>query len=63
MMTVDWTLLVGMVQQAVTQGAEVLTGGDFPAGLPAPLHLGHYYSPTVIAVTPKMNIWTEEVGH
>lgn len=49
-----------MVDEAVTQGATVLTGGDFP-DMPAPLDKGHYFSPTILRVTTQMDIWHEEV--
>jgi acyl-CoA reductase-like NAD-dependent aldehyde dehydrogenase len=54
------TRITAMVNKAREEGGKVLTGGDSPA-LPPPLDRGHYYSPTVIEVTPAMEIWREEV--
>ena len=52
--------ITSMVNTAREQGGVVLTGGGAPT-LPEPFDKGHYYSPTVIEVTPKMEIWREEV--
>lgn len=49
-----------MVNDAVTQGATVLTGGNIPE-MPSPLDKGFYYSPTILRVTTQMDIWHEEV--
>lgn len=50
-------LLEEQVTDAVTKGANILTGGKSPDGL-----LGAYYEPTLIEnVTPDMRIWQEEV--
>jgi betaine-aldehyde dehydrogenase len=54
------TRITAMVNKAREEGAKVLTGGDGPV-LPAPFDKGHYYSPTIIEVTPAMEIWREEV--
>jgi acyl-CoA reductase-like NAD-dependent aldehyde dehydrogenase len=50
----------GMVKHAVSEGAKLRFGGDFPVMQP-PLDRGHYYAPTILEVTPKMEIWREEV--
>lgn len=52
--------ITAMVDKARSEGAKVLTGGCSPT-LPAPFDKGHYYSPTIIEVTPQMEIWREEV--
>ena len=49
-----------MVNEAIEQGATVLTGGKIPDMLP-PLDKGYYYSPTILRVTTQMDIWHEEV--
>ncbi|GLO72549.1 NAD-dependent succinate-semialdehyde dehydrogenase [Phaeobacter inhibens] len=52
-----WMRLKGLVDDAVTNGATLLTGGDRPAGLNA----GHYLAPTVLTeVTEKMDVYREE---
>ncbi len=38
----------------------ILKGADIPH-LPAPFNHGHYYAPTVLGVTTKMDIWRDEV--
>lgn len=52
--------ITSMVNKAKDQGAKVLTGGGPPI-LPPPFDKGHYYSPTILEVTPSMEIWREEV--
>lgn len=52
--------IISMVNKAREEGAKVLIGGGTPT-LPAPFDKGHYYSPTVLEVTPSMEIWREEV--
>lgn len=50
--------VAAMVADAVTGGAEVLTGGARPADLPR----GYFYSPTVITnVMPDMRLYREEI--
>ncbi|MCP1337146.1 aldehyde dehydrogenase family protein [Futiania mangrovi] len=50
-----------MVDRAVAQGAELLTGGA-PPQVPKPIAKGFYFAPTVITgVTPDFEIWQEEV--
>lgn len=47
-----------MVDEAVTQGAQILTGGARPSHL----ERGYFYQPTVLAnVTPAMSIYREEI--
>ncbi len=47
-----------MVSEAVTAGAEVLSGGARPGGLPR----GYFYSPTVItSVSTDMRLYHEEI--
>ncbi|PMR74756.1 aldehyde dehydrogenase family protein [Billgrantia endophytica] len=51
----------GMIAEAVTAGARLLTGGSHPETLPEEAS-GHFLSPTVLAdVTPAMRIAREEV--
>jgi len=52
--------IADMVETARQQGAVVLAGGGLPT-MPAPFDKGHYYSPTVLEVTPSMSIWRDEV--
>jgi aldehyde dehydrogenase (NAD+) len=48
----------GLIQQAIDEGATVLTGGT---GLPDSVNRGYYIRPTVLTdVTPAMTIWREE---
>jgi aldehyde dehydrogenase (NAD+) len=48
----------GLIQQAIDEGATVLTGGP---GLPDSVNRGYYIRPTVLSdVTPAMTIWREE---
>lgn len=49
-----------MVDNAVAQGATLVTGGNIPS-LEAPFDKGYYYSPTVLEVTPDMAIFRDEV--
>ena len=51
----------GMVDEAIGQGAKVLTGATVPTTLPSPFDKGYYYSPTLLEVDKTMNIWKEEV--
>lgn len=52
----------GMVKQAVTEGASIYHGAERAQHLvPAPFNKGNYYQPTILGVTPKMEIWREEV--
>ena len=52
-----WTRLKGLVDDAVSDGATLLVGGDRPAGLNA----GHYLAPTVLTdVTEKMEVYRQE---
>jgi len=55
--------ITGMVNQAVAQGATVLAGAKAPSpeSLPDRCKSGYYYEPTVLAVTPQMDIWRDEV--
>ena len=50
----------GMVNHAVASGATVRAGAKTPIMSEA-LAAGHYYEPTVLEVTPSMEIWREEV--
>jgi len=52
--------IAAMIDKAREEGARVLTGGCIPTMTP-PYDGGYYYSPTVLAVTTKMEIWREEV--
>ena len=53
----SWTRLKGLVDDAVSEGATLLAGGDRPAGLNA----GHYLAPTVLTdVTETMAVYREE---
>lgn len=54
------TRVTGMVDNAVKQGAVVKAGGGRPK-LPAPFDQGWYYSPTILEVSPNMDIWRDEV--
>ena len=48
----------GLIQQAIDEGATVLTGGP---GLPDSVNRGYYVRPTVLTdVTPEMTIYREE---
>lgn len=50
-------LLASQVEDAVTKGATVVTGGGFVAGKPKT-----FYHPTVLTnITPDMRVWHEEV--
>ena len=52
-----WTRLKGMIDDAVSQGAKLLAGGDRPVHLNA----GHYLAPTVLdGVTDEMAVYREE---
>lgn len=52
----------GMIDDARSQGAKVVTGGDIVTGMSAPFDKGYYYPPTIIEVDPKKHdIWREEV--
>ncbi|MEM6658635.1 MAG: NAD-dependent succinate-semialdehyde dehydrogenase [Pseudomonadota bacterium] len=52
-----WTRLKGLVDDAVSEGATLLAGGDRPAGLNA----GHYLAPTVLTdVTETMEVYRQE---
>lgn len=47
-----------IVDEAVTQGAQILTGGARPSHL----ERGYFYQPTVLAnVTPAMSVYREEI--
>jgi len=50
----------GMVDESIMQGAKVLAGASIPT-MPAPFDKGYYYEPTVLHVTPQMDIWRDEV--
>lgn len=52
-----WTRLKNLIDDAVSDGATLLAGGDRPAGLKA----GHFLAPTVLAdVTETMNVYRQE---
>ena len=52
-----WTRLKRLIDDAVSEGATLLAGGDRPAGLNA----GHYLAPTVLTdVTETMAVYREE---
>ena len=42
-----------MIDDAKSQGANVLTGGDIMKGMAPPFDKGYYYPPTIIEVDPK----------
>lgn len=51
--------VAGHVERAIADGAEVLAGGQrFEE---APLDLGCFHEPTLLAVDPEMRIWRDEV--
>ena len=52
--------IAAMVDNACSQGAKVWTGANIPV-LPKPFDKGYYYSPTILGVTPLMDIWRDEV--
>ena len=54
------TRIKGMVDAAIDAGAKVLTGACIP-DMAAPFDKGYYYAPTLLQVTPEMDIWREEV--
>ena len=50
--------MVGLVEDAVTQGATLHTGGRIPEGFDK----GYWFEPTVLSeVTPNMRMYTEEI--
>lgn len=52
-----WARLKGLVDDAVSEGATLLAGGDRPAGLNA----GHYLAPTILTdVNEAMAVYREE---
>lgn len=54
----SWQRIDNLVQDAVKNGARLLTGG----GRPEHLNSGHYYAPTVLSdVTPDMRVSKEEI--
>jgi len=53
----QWSKVASMVQAAVKEGAQVLTGGRRPPAQPR----GYFYEPTILSVTPQMTIWRDEV--
>lgn len=51
-----------LIEEALAQGATLLTGGKAPAGLPAETADGYFLAPTILTnVTPEMTIANEEV--
>lgn len=48
----------GFVEGALAEGATLLTGGRSP---PPGISRGFFIEPTILAVTPSMRIWREEV--
>ncbi|MCP5001524.1 MAG: aldehyde dehydrogenase family protein [Hyphomicrobiales bacterium] len=53
-----WTRVKGLIDSAVGDGAQLLTGGDRPAHLPE----GHYLAPTVLStVNEGMDIYQNEI--
>ena len=53
-----WERVDGLVRDAVSDGAKVLSGGGRPAGM----ETGHYFAPTVLdGVTSAMRIYREEI--
>lgn len=56
----QWSKIDAMVKEAVTQGANIASGGEKPADVSC--SEGFYYAPTVVDnVTPDMTIANEEV--
>ncbi|MBN8190101.1 aldehyde dehydrogenase family protein [Salipiger thiooxidans] len=56
----QWSKIDAMVREAVSQGAEITSGGAKPEGLAA--SGGFFFAPTVVdRVTPQMTIANEEV--
>lgn len=54
----SWVRIHGLVQDAIKDGAKLLTGG----GRPENLNTGHYYAPTVLSgVTHDMRVSREEI--
>ncbi len=53
----QYARVTSFVQQAIAEGAELLTGGKRPAHLP----VGYFVEPTILKVTPQHKIWREEV--
>lgn len=52
-----WVRLKGLIDDAVSEGATLLVGGDRPEGL----NTGHYLAPTVLTdVRETMNVYREE---
>lgn len=52
-----WSRLKGLVDSAVDDGANLLAGGDRPAGM----NSGHYLAPTVLSdVTETMDVYQQE---
>jgi len=49
--------VLAYVEGAKAEGAKVLTGGSRPSSLSK----GYFIEPTILAVTPEMKIWSEEV--
>eukprot|EP00270_Netrium_digitus_P005880 TRINITY_DN1790_c0_g1_i1.p1 TRINITY_DN1790_c0_g1~~TRINITY_DN1790_c0_g1_i1.p1 ORF type:complete len:461 (+),score=142.51 TRINITY_DN1790_c0_g1_i1:204-1385(+) len=49
--------IVAFIEEAVSEGAKVLTGGKRPAHLSK----GYFIEPTVLEVSPHMRIWKDEV--
>ena len=53
-----WERVAGLVERAVSAGAELLAGG----GRPAEMRKGHYFAPTVlVGVREDMEIYREEI--
>jgi acyl-CoA reductase-like NAD-dependent aldehyde dehydrogenase len=52
--------IAAMVDAGVAQGAKVHAGAKCP-DMPAPFDKGYYYEPTILGVTPQMDIWRDEV--
>ena len=53
-----WTRIKGLIDGAVADGAEILTGGGRPAGLDH----GHFIAPTVLTgVTETMDVYRNEI--
>ncbi|MGM0703163.1 MAG: aldehyde dehydrogenase family protein [Pseudomonadota bacterium] len=51
-----------LIDEALAEGAQLLTGGDRPEGLPTEAADGYFLAPTILSgVTPEMAIAREEV--
>ena len=57
-----WSRVEGLVKDAISSGAKLLTGGGRVAGLSADLSEGHFFAPTVLSgVREDMRLYREEI--